>query len=98
MYARVAGIDLDPDTPGYQRFHLRPTPSPEHGITSAQSTLDSVHGRIAVRWELADGRLRIEATVPANTAGVLQLPGYDDRELPAGTHAIELPWPAKEKR
>lgn len=94
MYARIAGIELDQDVPGYRRFHFRPRPSRPHGITSAAATLDSIHGHIAVRWKLVEDTLVLNATVPPNTTATLHLPDGTTRDLIAGTHAMKLHWPA----
>lgn len=72
---------------------LLPTPSPEHGITSANATFDSIHGRIALRWTLSDdGILSLDATIPPNTTVILHSPNHEQQELHAGTHSLKLMW------
>ncbi len=45
------------------------------GLTWAQTSYDSIHGRIAVRWEKSGGALIMDVTIPANTSATVSLPG-----------------------
>ena len=49
LYQDVAGIDTDPDFPGFERILIAPHPGP--GLTCAHAVFDSIHGRIASAWE-----------------------------------------------
>ena len=55
--------------------------APEKRYTSADLDCASPRGRIGVHWKLADGRMRISLSVPANTsadftpAGAAEKPG-----------------------
>jgi alpha-L-rhamnosidase len=72
LYQVVAGIELDPDTPGYKRILVRPQPG--GGLTYANATLDSMYGRIESKWTLENGCFHLAVTIPANTEGVVRLP------------------------
>ena len=60
--------------PGFQRFILQPTPDPTGEMTWAEGHYDSMYGRITSRWEVKNGKLIYEVTVPANTSATLYLP------------------------
>jgi len=105
LYATVAGIDLDPDHPGYKRIRLAPQPGGE--LTSARGTLDSPHGRIVSAWKARAGRFEWEVTVPPNTTAAARFPvpagakttglkglrqTRGTYELPAGTYRFAATW------
>jgi len=72
LYDTVAGIDWDPDHPGYKHIIIRPTPG--GGLTWAQATIGSPYGNITSSWKLVDGRLTLDVTIPANTTATVVLP------------------------
>ena len=82
MHRSVAG--LAPLEPGYSRILVAPRPG--GGLTWAEASLETPHGRAAVRWDLAGGALRVEVTVPAGAEAVLRLPGREDEIVGSGTH------------
>jgi alpha-L-rhamnosidase len=71
LYQVVAGIEIG--APGYKEIHIAPRPG--GGLSYARAAYDSVHGRIASAWEIDEGTLRLEVTVPPNTAATVRLPG-----------------------
>jgi alpha-L-rhamnosidase len=72
LYRVVAGIDVDPDEPGYKHLVIRPQPG--GGLTYARATLQTMYGPTASAWELADGQFRLDVTVPPNTHTTVLLP------------------------
>lgn len=88
LYRYVAGIDLDPDIPGFKRFRIRPFPG--SGLTSAKAEYDSLHGLIKSGWASENGGMTLEVTVPANTSAVLHVPCAEkDRIEEGGAPAAE---------
>lgn len=71
----VAGIGLDPDSPGFA--HIRIQPQPLAGLTWAKASYDSVRGRIVSHWERKAGAFSLDLTIPANTQATLYLPSAD---------------------
>ena len=72
LYAVVAGIEVDPDHPGFKRVLLQPHPG---GIlSSARARLASPYGEIASAWRSSARRFDWEVTVPANTTATARLP------------------------
>ncbi|MBT2503554.1 family 78 glycoside hydrolase catalytic domain [Curtobacterium sp. ISL-83] len=85
---RVVG-GLAPLEPGYAVVRIAPQPG--GGLTWASTSLESVHGRIAVRWELVDGELVVHAEVPEGVSAVVVLPGADEQRVSGGTHEFRAP-------
>lgn len=82
MYATVAGLDLDPEEPGYRHLILRPTPG--GGLTWARAELITPYGKAACGWTLEKEILTVRATVPPNTHATVFLPGQKPRKIGAG--------------
>jgi alpha-L-rhamnosidase len=73
MYERIAGIA--PRAAGYREINFAPVIHPP--LTTAAATYDSPYGNISSSWEVTDGALEWEITVPPNTKGFVSLPdGY----------------------
>jgi alpha-L-rhamnosidase len=73
LYRVVAGVEVDPDAPGYKRILIQPQLG--GGLTHAKASLDSMYGRIESEWTLEDDSFQLNVTIPANTKGVIRLPG-----------------------
>jgi alpha-L-rhamnosidase len=73
LYERVAGLRLDPSTPGYRTFVVAPTPG--GGLSHASTSLTTAFGSIECGWELEDpGAITVTASVPPGTAATVTLP------------------------
>jgi len=72
LYRVVAGIEIDPQQPGYK--HILIQPHPGGGLTRARAELHSMYGPVACGWELQEGSIKIDVTVPANTSAMITLP------------------------
>ncbi|WP_026485767.1 family 78 glycoside hydrolase catalytic domain [Caldanaerobius polysaccharolyticus] len=72
LYRVVAGLDTDPDMPGYKRILIRPQPG--GGLTYAEAQFTSVYGKIAVKWSIEGDNMIVDVTVPPNTTAHVTLP------------------------
>jgi alpha-L-rhamnosidase len=88
MYSTVAGIELDPEEPGYKQIIFRPQPG--GGLTWARGELMTRYGKAACSWKVEGGRLAVKVTVPPNTRATVILPGVKPRKVPAGTHEFTV--------
>ena len=91
LYQVIAGIDLDPDTPGYKRFVLQPRPgtAPDgKTLTWATAHLDTLHGRIDSAWKIEDGVFEWEYTVPPNTSALVVPPSGESFDALPGRHTL----------
>ena len=76
MYAYMAGIARDPDSPGFKHFVLQPHLDPTGKVTRVSGSHESPYGEIRSQWKVEDGGriLAYEAVVPANSEATLRLP------------------------
>ncbi len=72
LFQSVAGIDTDPNQPGYKHILLSPHPGP--GLSSASATYDSIRGPIVSDWKTENGQFVWDVTIPANTTATARIP------------------------
>ena len=72
LYQDVAGIDTDPNVPGYRHILLHPQPG--RGLTQVNAAYDSIRGPIVSDWKVAQGRFVWNVTIPANTTATAWIP------------------------
>ncbi|GIW00869.1 glycoside hydrolase family 78 protein [Roseiflexus sp.] len=72
LYATVAGIDTDPEQPGYRHLILRPQPG--GGLTAARAALETMYGRAVSAWRIDNDRFTWEVVVPPNTTATAYVP------------------------
>jgi alpha-L-rhamnosidase len=72
LYSTVAGVDVDPEKPGYKHILLAPQPGGE--LTSARATLESRQGLIVSSWRRRAGRFEWEVVVPPNATATARFP------------------------
>ena len=87
MYAVVAGIDADPQQPGYRHIIMRPQPG--GGLTNVAADIQSVYGRIGSAWQVRDGTFTWQITVPANTSATVYVPAADGADVREGDGTAE---------
>jgi len=72
LYQDVAGIDTDPNAPGFAHILIHPHPGP--GLTQARAVYDSIRGRIVSAWRTDGAGLALDVTIPANTTATVFVP------------------------
>ncbi len=72
MYRVMAGIEVDPESPGYK--HILIQPQPGGGITHIRASHNTMYGKVTSAWELKDGRFELAVEIPANTRATVRLP------------------------
>ena len=78
MHASIGGIA--PAAPGWKKIWVAPVPGGE--VTWAEVRFLSVYGEVYARWEVKDGRFKLEVKVPGNvTAGIVFPRGARDEEV-----------------
>ncbi len=87
LYATVAGIDLDPDEPGYKHIVIRPEPG--GGLTHARGELLTMYGRVASAWKLEEGQFVLDVAVPANARATVILPTSDSGNVTESGRPLE---------
>jgi len=91
------GIQRDDKNPGFHHFLLQPEIDQTGQMTFAKGYYDSMYGRIESSWQIGEGKMRYEFTVPANTSATLFLPApsvrvvkEDGRFLSRSSRGIEI--------
>jgi alpha-L-rhamnosidase len=83
LFTRVAGIELDDSTPGFQRFVLGPMPG--ETLDWIECEFNSPHGLIRSNWKREGSNLGWEVSVPPNTEATVHVPaGYAQLRLKDG--------------
>lgn len=79
LYGVVAGIDVDPEKPGYEHIIFRPHPGKE--LTHVKAELESVRGKIRAGWRTNGDRFEYEVEVPPNATATVYLPSKDGAQV-----------------
>jgi len=91
MVSSVAGLELDPDAPGYRHIIFRPRPG--GSLTWAEAALETPYGKTAIKWELQGDALTVALTVPVNARASFSPPaGFvaATTGFASGTHTFTL--------
>lgn len=84
IYRTLGGIDqLEP---AYRKIRI--APKPDGKLSFATASYKSVHGEIAVSWEIKGGTMTVSAKVPGNTTAVVRLPGATLDKVTEGGNAL----------
>jgi alpha-L-rhamnosidase len=86
LFRHVAGIELDPEVPGFRRFVLRPFLG--GGLAFARATYRTLHGEILSHWQRDGEQLTWTIRVPANTTARVFIPS--EAGTPIATDGLTL--------
>jgi alpha-L-rhamnosidase len=87
MVRSAAGLDLDPQDPGYRHIIFRPKPG--GSLTWAEARLETPFGLASIRWDLAAEKLKIRLEVPGQSGATFFTPsGFQRAEGVAEPHPL----------
>ncbi|HVU35595.1 MAG TPA: family 78 glycoside hydrolase catalytic domain, partial [Opitutaceae bacterium] len=86
LFRHVAGIELDPDVAGFDRFVLRPFV--DGALTHARARFRTIHGEILSEWRVRGRKFSWKVRIPANTSARVFIPNAGDR--PVETDGIPI--------
>jgi alpha-L-rhamnosidase len=72
FYKALVGIRPADDAVGFDRVVIRP--SIVGDLTWARGAYESIRGRVACEWRLADGKLELEVVVPVGVTATVYVP------------------------
>ncbi len=75
LFRSLAGINADPERPGFRHTVLRPLPVGD--LRWVRASFRSAYGVIGSHWEIDGANIKWEVTVPANTSAVACVPTSD---------------------
>ena len=71
-YRALAGIDLDPDRPGFERIRI--VPGAVRDLEWASGDTETLRGRVLSRWSRTPESLRLEVLIPVGSTAEVHLP------------------------
>ena len=72
FYNALAGINPDPDKPGFERIVI--APQVVRDLQWAAGSLDTIRGRISSSWRRAEDGLRLEVSIPVGSEAEVRIP------------------------
>lgn len=69
----MAGIEADPDAPGFRHALIRPRPGGR--LTWVKASYDSLYGTISSEWRLEGGEFVLDVRIPAGASANVIVPG-----------------------
>jgi len=86
LYRDVAGIGLDPASPGYRHALIRPRPG--GGLTHASGSYRSMHGTYASAWRVEGDTFHLDVTIPPGASASVHVPTSDPGALTEGGRPV----------
>lgn len=83
MYGAAAGINSDPDRPGFEHIIFRPVT--DRRLDFVKASIDTRRGNVASEWRRENGRIKYIFTVPEGCCASAVI-GGEKHEVGAGTH------------
>ncbi len=77
----LAGIQPDPNGPGYKRFIIKPGVLRSKRLDWVKGRFESPYGTIRSEWQIRNGTLEVRVSVPPNTTATLYLPTTDPKSV-----------------
>jgi alpha-L-rhamnosidase len=85
LFSNIGGIR--PASPGFKTILIEPVI--RDGLTWANTSFDSIHGRISTAWKRTGNQLALEILIPANTTATVCIPATDLARITESGKPIE---------
>jgi len=85
FYQTLAGINFDPERPGFKHIVLRPHPVGD--LTFVNGSHKSMYGTISSYWKIEGGTFHWQVTVPPNTTATVYVPTKEAAAVTEGGKA-----------
>ena len=82
FFRNLAGIQIDPEKPGFAHIVIHPTP--EGKLTWAGADYDSIHGRISSWWKRSGNEFTLDVSIPPGCTASVFLPTNDAKSIKEG--------------
>ena len=79
FYRKLAGMNADPDKPGYRHIIFRPEPVNE--ISYASYSNNTQFGKCAISWKKENGKFTMDITVPVGSTATAFVPAADIKSV-----------------
>ncbi len=87
FYRKLAGMNADPDHPGYRHIIFRPQPVAD--MTFASYSNLTPYGNAGIRWEKNDDRFTMDVTVPVGSSATVYVPSGNIEKIRESGKAIK---------
>jgi len=87
LYRTLAGIEPDPDRPGYEHIIIRPFINPALGRVRA--SIHTVRGRVSSEWTYHDGNYQLTIEIPVNAEADVRLPARGPETVTEGGRLLD---------
>jgi alpha-L-rhamnosidase len=87
MYREIAGLDTDESGPGYKKSIIAPHPGGNLKFVSA--VLQTLYGPLRSEWNIENGFLKLDITIPNNTTAIVNLPAAASAVIKESGNPIE---------
>lgn len=85
LFSGIGGIR--PASPGFKTILIDPVI--RDGLTWADTSFDSIHGKIATAWKVRGKQLTLKVVVPANTTATVFIPAGDMANITESGEPVE---------
>lgn len=86
FYRKLAGMNIDPDNPGYKHIIFRPQPVTDMEFASYSNV--TPYGEAGIRWENGDGTFKMNITVPVGSTATVFVPAEDEGTVKESGNSI----------
>ena len=80
----VAGIQPDPENPGYQSFVIQP--GIVRDLSWTEASVESPYGKIVSSWKRQKNQLQLVMVIPVNSTATIYVPTTNLKNLTEGKH------------
>jgi len=87
MYREIAGLDTDEAGAGYKKSIIAPHPGGNLKFVSA--VLQTLYGPLRSEWNIENGFLKLDITIPNNTTAIVNLPAAVSAVIKESGNPIE---------
>ena len=77
FYRVLAGMNVDPEKPGYQNIIFKPQPAGDVTFTSYSN--ETPNGSAAIRWEKNAGSFKLDLKVPVGSTATVYVPASSEK-------------------
>ena len=82
MYRNIAGLNASDSALAYKQSVIKPLLGAD--LTEGKGALVTEYGPLRSHWQLADTKLTLDVTIPANTIADVYVPANDERSVTEG--------------
>jgi alpha-L-rhamnosidase len=87
FYRKLAGMNADPDFPGYKKIIFKPVPAREVTFASYSNLIP--FGQASVRWEKKEKKFIMEISVPVGCTATVYIPASTEKGITESGKPVE---------